>query len=336
MLNPELLLKYCIGKCSFEEQSEIELALEKSEKLQRDLQKLQLTVSIANDIKEIESIDTDASFMRTKKKIKTARRQRILNQWMKYAAVLSMPLLISTCILLYVVFNPKVEEQYAEIRTPMGTITRYELPDQSIVWLNGGSMLRHPSTFTASERRVEVEGEAYFQVEADMDSPFYVTMENGLSVFVYGTKFNVNAYPDQPFIETVLEKGKVNVISPDQKIRLEMNPGERLAYNKLTNSFEKSSIDIYEKTAWKDGVLIFRNASLEDIFQRLSRHFNADIEFQNISGKEYKYRATFKSETLAQILDYLSKSADLSWKTEEPIQNDNGTLSRKKIRVRLN
>ena len=83
---------------------------------------------------------------------------------------------------------------------------------------------------------------------------------------------------------------------------------------------------------WK---LIFRNASLEEVLKRLERHFNVEIQFNNRSGKEYKYRATFRTETLSQILDYLARSADLKWKIEEPQQQADDTLSKTKIRVDL-
>ena len=92
-------------------------------------------------------------------------------------------------------------------------------------------------------------------------------------------------------------------------------------------------MDVYGKIAWKDGKLIFRNASLEEILKRLERHFNVEIQFNNRSGKEYKYRATFRTETLSQILDYLARSADLKWKIEEPQQQADDTLSKTKIRV---
>ena len=94
-------------------------------------------------------------------------------------------------------------------------------------------------------------------------------------------------------------------------------------------------MDVYGKIAWKDGKLIFRNASLEEILKRLERHFNVEIQFNNISGKEYKYRATFRNETLPQILDYLAKSAALKWRTEEAVQQADDTLSKTKIRVDL-
>ena len=152
---------------------------------------------------------------------------------------------------------------------------------------------------------------------------------------MYGTKFNVNAYEDDNSIETVLEKGKVNVISPDGKTTVQLAPGERLLYNKADQKLLKGKVDVYEKVAWKDGKLIFRNAELDEIFKRLARHFNVDIQFNNISGKEYKYRATFRNETLPQILDYLAKSAALKWRTEEAVQQADDTFTKKKIIVDL-
>ena len=226
------------------------------------------------------------------------------------------------------------DEKYAEVTAATGSVIRYELPDHSVVWLNAGSTLRYPTTFKKDNRLVELKGEAYFEVQADKDRPFYVNTPNGLSVYVYGTKFNVAAYEDDNYIETVLEKGKVNVITPDQET-IVLAPGEQLLYDKQSQKSKKNKVDVYGKIAWKDGKLIFRNASLEEILKRLERHFNVEIQFNNRSGKEYKYRATFRTETLSQILDYLARSADLKWKIEEPQQQADDTLSKTKIRVDL-
>ena len=78
---------------------------------------------------------------------------------------------------------------------------RYELPDHSVVWLNAGSTLRYPTVFREENRNVTLKGEAYFEVQADHKRPFYVNTPSGLSVYVYGTKFNVAAYEDDSNIE---------------------------------------------------------------------------------------------------------------------------------------
>ena len=216
----------------------------------------------------------------------------------------------------------------------MGTVVRYELPDHSVVWLNSGSKLRYPTVFKKDNRNVELTGEAYFRVEAEPERPFYVNTPNGLSVYVYGTQFNVTAYEDDNYIETVLEKGKVNVVTPGQET-ITLIPGEQLVYDKQTRQVQKNKVDVYGKVAWKDGKLIFRNASLEEIIKRLERHFNVDIEFNNHLGKEYSYRATFRTETLTQILEYLAKSANLKWKILTPEQREDDTFTKTKIIVDL-
>lgn len=225
--------------------------------------------------------------------------------------------------------------QYAEVRSAAGTVIRYELPDQSVVWLNAGTTLRYPVSFRKENRQVELEGEAFFEVQADARHPFYVNTPSGLSVHVYGTAFNVNAYPDDNTLETVLEKGKVEIIVPTRQKTVKLLPGERLLYDKQNGEIIHEEVNVYEKTAWKEGKLIFRNAELDDIFKTLSRRFNVDIQYINHSGKPYRYRATFRDETLSQILDYLAKSAELKWHIEDSVQQADGTFSKSKIVVNL-
>lgn len=291
--------------------------------------------ALGDDIKEMESIDVAGAYRLTLHKIRVNRKKRMLNQLMRYAAFLTVPLLMSSLVLGYLYFSgAETEDRYAKVKASMGSVIRYELPDRSVVWLNSGSTLRYPTVFEKDNREVELNGEAYFEVEADNERPFYVNTPNGLSVYVYGTKFNVTAYEDDNYIETVLEEGKVNVIIPNRET-IALAPGEQLLYDKNTLESTKDKVDVYGKTAWKDGKLIFRNASLDDIFKRLERHFNVEIEFNNKYGKEYKYRATFRTETLAQIMDYLAKSATLKWEILEPELQMDDTLTKTKIKVDL-
>ena len=291
--------------------------------------------ALGDDIKEMESIDVPGAYYQAKDRIRANRKKSLYNQLMRCAAFLTLPLLLSSLILGYLYFgSAETEGKYAEITATKGSVIRYELPDHSVVWLNSGSTLRYPTVFKKENRMVELTGEAYFEVEADKKRPFYVNTQEGLSVYVYGTKFNVTAYEEDDYVETVLEKGKVNVITPDKET-IALTPGEQLHYDRLTQKTAKTKVDVYGKVAWKEGKLIFRNASLEEIFKRLERHFNVEIQLNNKFGKEYKYRATFRNETLPQILDYLAKSAMLKWKIQEPEQQADDTLTKTKIIVDL-
>jgi transmembrane sensor len=292
--------------------------------------------ALGDDIKEMEAINVPAAYRKAQLKIRNKRKAEAYNLLMRYAAFLAIPLLLATLTLGYLYLNePEPEVKYAEVTSTMGTVVRYELPDHSVVWLNSGSKLRYPTVFKKNNRNVELTGEAYFQVEADPERPFYVNTPNGLSVYVYGTQFNVAAYENDDYIETVLEKGKVNVVTPGGQETITLLPGEQLLYDKQTSQAVRNQVDVYGKVAWKDGKLIFRNTSLEEIIKRLERHFNVDIEFNNNTGKEYTYRATFRTETLTQILDYLAKSANLKWKILTPEQREDDTFTKTKIIVDL-
>ncbi len=335
-IESEKVLRYCEGKSTLDERIEIEKEARHSVDLRRAIHDLQISLALSKDIKELESIDTNAAFARMKKRIRKQRIQRINLQLMRYAALLFIPLLITSLVLSYLHFGASSHEmQYAEVNTSSGAIIRYELPDKSVVWLNSGSKLRYPITFKEGKREVELSGEGYFEVTADKNNPFFVKTPIGLSVYVYGTRFNINAYDDENCVETVLEQGKVNVIVPGKRQEIKLIPGEGAVYDKSTHCISKSAMDIYEKTAWKDGKLIFRNTPLKDVLKRLSRHFNVDIEFNNFSGEEYKYRATFSRENLNQILDYLSKSAAIKWKSEGPVQQQDDTFTKERITVTL-
>lgn len=291
---------------------------------------------LGKDIKKIEAIDIADARWRTEKKIHANHRTIKMNKMLRYAGMLTLPLLIAVSALLYIQFAPsKSAIQYAQVTASAGSIIRYELPDKSIVWLNAGSKLRYPTTFKSDKREVDLQGEAYFEVTADKKHPFYVNTPSGLKVYVYGTKFNVSAYSDDENVETVLERGCVNVIAPRNSNEYKMIPNQCLTYNKKTHAVSVNEVDTYELTAWKDKKLVFRDTPLETVLKRLSRHFNVDIVLRNHSHKEYQYHATFHDETLSQIMEYLSKSVSMKWQNVESTQQDDDTLTREKVIVDL-
>ena len=139
--------------------------------------------ALGDDIKEMESIDVLGAYYQAQAKLKTNRRKNMYNQLMRYAAFLTIPLFLSSLVLGYLYFSgTETDEKYAEVVTATGSVIRYELPDHSVVWLNAGSTLCYPTTFKKDNRLVELKGEAYFEVQADKDRPFYVNTPNGLSV----------------------------------------------------------------------------------------------------------------------------------------------------------
>lgn len=292
--------------------------------------------ALADDLKEIDTIDVDAAYRKTRHQIRINKRHSLFMAVQRYAALFALPLLLSSLLLGYLYFRPQqVEVRYAEAKASAGGVLRYELPDGSVVWLNSGSKLRYPITFNRQRREVTLSGEGYFAVHHNPKQPFDVTTPDGLTVQVLGTKFNVNAYEGETSTEVTLEEGIVDVAVPSRQGSIRLQPSEQLRYDKLSHQLTKQQVDVYSKVAWRDGLLIFRNATLEEVFDRLERHFNVNIHFMNHTGEEYRYRATFRHETLPQILNYLAKSATLKWKIQAPVMQDDESYSKEEIYVEL-
>lgn len=272
---------------------------------------------IMSAIRYMESLDADAVCERDLQSIRASRGNSRRNRLLRFAACLSLPLAALAGVLAWKLFFPQESERYAEVVSPVGTVVRYELPDNSVVWLNSASRLTYPTSFSRKSRQVRLEGEAYFQVEPDSDRPFFVRTSDNHSVKVCGTEFVVSAYPDDPTITTTLETGAVEIElgTGGDGMVVKMAPGDQTVFTKITGTVEKRRVNAYEFSAWKDGRMIFRNATLDEIFNSLERRFGVDIQVRgSISDKE-RYRATFRNESLDRTLNYLSRIAGFTWQS---------------------
>lgn len=150
----------------------------------------------------------------------------------------------------------------------------------------------------------------------------------------YGTQFNVNTTKES--IETVLASGRVNIQLKDNSL-CELTPGEGSLFDLNTRKLITNKVNVYEKTAWKDGKIVFRNAPLDEVFIRLSQRYNVDIVLhdEHKIADNYNARVTFTNETIQQIFSYLEIAEPIEWKLTTPVQNNNSTLTRQRIDVWL-
>jgi transmembrane sensor len=270
--------------------------------------------------------------------------QKIIPFLMRAAAVLFIPLLL---ILLYTWVAPRTgtrylasdESQNIEISAPVGSRTYVELPDGTGVHLNHGSKLAYPRIFKGRERKVELTGEAYFTVTNNANRSFKVYTEN-IIITAMGTEFNVMAYPKANYTETTLIEGKVLVQKQlsDQKIQTmeEMDPGHHLRYNAQNNSYTYSDKeDISKYISWKDGLLIFKDDSFDEIISRLSRWYNVEFILKNDLLNNYTYTATFMDETLPQIMELLEMATPIKYEITPRIKQFDGTFTKQKVIIDL-
>jgi ferric-dicitrate binding protein FerR (iron transport regulator) len=300
-------------------------------------QSIRAAQRIADDIEEHRSLDVAAAYRKVDRRIRAAQRKQ---QWIPYiyraAAILVFPLMVSTLVLTYFqIHEPPVGEMvYHTTTAAPGTVSRLTLPDGSNVWLNAGSSLRYPLRFADNERSVHLTGEGYFEVESDAAHPFFVALHNGMQVKATGTHFNISAYDDDEHIEVVLQEGKVDCFLPDGKT-VPLVPDKAVVFLRKTREIRVDKVNADLKIAWKDGRLIFRNATIEEVIKSFSRWYNVDIVLHKQTKKEYKFRATFSTETVTQALNYMALAAPLKWRAAEPEQKTDSSYKRQQIDVWL-
>ncbi|MBO9632911.1 MAG: FecR domain-containing protein [Chitinophagaceae bacterium] len=203
---------------------------------------------------------------------------------------------------------------YNTMTTPRGRQFNLTLPDGTRVWLNAESSLRFPTAFTGDDRKVEVSGEAFFEVAQMKDKPFRVSITNGPEVEVLGTTFNVNAYADEPSINTTLLEGSVKVVA---KVNPELNgntvvlkPGQQAQSEAGSGKgLRIKHVDLDEVVAWKEGAFSFNDADLKTVMRQLCRWYNVDVEYAGelpemkpFTGK--MGRSLPLADVLAELKDY--------------------------------
>ena len=170
-------------------------------------------------------------------------------------------------------------ETYNTIATPRGGQYQVNLPDGTKIWLNAASSLKYPAAFKGKQRRVELTGEAYFEVAKDKVHPFIVATDKQ-EIQVLGTHFNVNSYTDEAATKTTLLEGSVQVsVVGHLKDSSILKPGQQSALR--NDGLNVYTVDTEEIIAWKNGYFQFNEADLGSIMRQISRWYNIDVIFEN-------------------------------------------------------
>ncbi|SFW84342.1 FecR family protein [Chitinophaga sancti] len=163
---------------------------------------------------------------------------------------------------------------YNKMSTPKGRTFQLTLPDGTNIWLNSGSAVRYPIAFNGPDRKVEISGEAYFEVAADPEKPFLVSVANKTTLTVLGTHFNVNAYDNEQAITTTLLEGAIQVKNTILK------PGQQALLRPDNQLQLLQTPDINKVMAWKNGLFDFEGASLREVMRQLERWYDIEVVFE--------------------------------------------------------
>ena len=333
---PDFVVAHLQGEAT-EEQIQLTVEwLKAAENLEvyRQLEKLN---SLSADLQIMRKFDVQAA---KQKVIKAYRRKRalvIVNWSQRIAAVLFIPVLLAG--IWYYLQQNELRKNLTnllvtqEIVTQPGTKTHLFLPDSTEVWLNASSTLRFPSVFAGTERRIELDGEAYFKVFRNKRKPFIVKTTY-LEVEAIGTAFNLSAYSGDSKISTTLEEGKVKIADgTNAKKIMYLDPGAQLNYFPGNKNYETLNVRVKDVIAWKDGILIFNQTPFFEVVAKLGRWYNADMQITDQSIANYRFTGTFTSESLEQVMELLTLSTPIGYSNTRQKILGNNSYSKQEIKI---
>ncbi|WP_020530402.1 FecR family protein [Flexithrix dorotheae] len=195
------------------------------------------------------------------------------------------------------------------------------LGDGTFVKLNAESELKLPEKFSNDNRSVALTGEAYFEVAKDTTRPFII-QSKGVMIMVVGTSFNIKAYPEKEIVKVAVTSGKVMV--KDQQKGKDQTQSYLLERNDLyifnSNTRQEKvfrNTDITDETAWKDGILVYKKALLQDIFKDVERWYDVEISLETPVSQQDLYSGSFDNKSLQNVLQGISFSSGLSYRIED-------------------
>lgn len=203
---------------------------------------------------------------------------------------------------------PVGKEEENQLIVPRGGEYRLTLSDGTKVWLNSSSVLTFPTVFAGDLRRVQLTGEAFFEVSPDAGHPFIVVTPK-MDVKVLGTSFNVSVYEDEEAVHTTLLKGRVEVRTGGGE-PCELKPGEQayLTGGKLT----RKEVNMRQFTSWINGKFMFFNTPLEEISKQISRWYDVDIFFSREEVKEIRFTgAMLRFEPLEELIRMIESTSNV-------------------------
>ncbi|TKG94997.1 FecR family protein [Puteibacter caeruleilacunae] len=276
------------------------------------------------------------------KRLSKGRGIQLANIWstvQRIAAILIIPLLI-TSIYFYTQYNTmdqhinKVAQIEHTVYAPLGGKTMVVLPDGSRVWLNAGSELKYPQEFNLEQREVELSGEAFFDVEK-MDIPMLVKAGE-MDVKVFGTEFNVYAYPNEDILETQLVSGKVSVISSNAKgkrVSTPLIPGRQAVYSKQKKHVVVSNIvNLKHVAGWRNNLFAFKDEPFKRILNTIERNYNVEIVLEDETIGEASFNGIISSMAIERVMEIFAYSLPITYEIEKV--NGEDDFTRQKITIK--
>jgi len=210
--------------------------------------------------------------------------------------------------------NPQPEDTVlcadVVVRTQLGEHSQITLPDGTQVTLNAQTTVRYATAMADGKRRVQVDGEAFFDVAKDAEHPFVVTVGD-VDVTCLGTCFDVRHYADENTISVVLAEGKVRVRANEAEMTME--PDSRVVYDCTAKTLSKRSVPSADYTCWMSGEVRYNDCTLEEIAAELSRNYHINMVITSNNLRQERFTGYLGKSSLRNVLDVICLAADMHY-----------------------
>lgn len=310
----ELITRHLSGESSASEEEELKRWLAEDPENTRLLDQYSSVWEKLGRIESVAGIDLDAEWDFLESRMAESEkgliiepgRKRSASFYIARIAVAAMLAVILTFSGIYVV-NRYGYKTLATMDQPEELV----LPDGSTVTMNHFSRLKYPRRFSGEIRRIEMEGEGFFEVESDPEHPFVINTRD-VDIKVLGTSFNVNAYGENAAVEVTVKTGEVAVTRHgDMPRTIILKPGNRGIYKKTEETLEISQEIDKNYLAWKTKSFVFEDQTLQEVSRQLNKVYQAEIIIDSDSLKDARITTTFDDQSLDAILNVLSATLDL-------------------------
>jgi transmembrane sensor len=283
-------------------------------KLYNDLKEIWLSSGVQSNADNYQLEVAIRNFREQISKSNHQQKQRInFIPFIKYAAIAILVLALPFSY--YIGSRSTADNSETTISCDFGDKSSIILPDSSRVWLNSGSKLTFNSNFKLDDRKVYLEGEAFFSVSKDKRHPFKVKTAE-IEIEVLGTEFNLKAYPEENSISTTLVEGSVMISSKYDSTLIK--PNQKLEYDKSSKKMKIIELsNTGQDTDWKDGRMVFRNESLGELESTLERWFDVDIIFADEKAKTRRFTGVLQRESILEAISYFDRSRFVSCKIQD-------------------
>ena len=295
-ISEEVLAAYLRGELNAAEAAAVEAWYDASAANRKLLGEVYYILYVNDRINDTAGIDVERSLRQFKRRMHAGRRISLRRIAVRAAAAAAVAVILLAGGVTTVSLSKRLAQPLTVI-THLGERSQVVLPDGTKVWLNSASSVEYVAPFFSRERRVKMDGEAYFEVQHDAQAPFVVST-NGLDIKVLGTRFNIRNDDSDHRITTVLLEGAVTADTREHRCApIRLRPAQQLVYDTRKGEMRLTDCTSAEASiSWIDGRLHFDRSTFAEIVAELKRYYNVDVHFTDASLRNERFSGDFHVE----------------------------------------